>query len=315
MEYLIPDISVIVVNWNAKKYLEQCIQSILNCSESSDIEIIVVDNASSDGSPEFIRENFPDVKLICNTENLGFARANNIGFNHSRGKYLFLINSDVVAYPNCFKTMVDYMDRHPEIGLLGPRILGTDNNVQRSCMGYPSLWNTFCRAIVLDNIFPHSELFSGFMMKYWAHDSIKAVDVINGCFWAVRRKAIEEVGLLDEDFFMYGEDMDWCKRFNNAGWNVVYFPLAEALHYGGASSSRSPIRYYVEMHKANLKFWRKHYGNFSRSVYWCLILLHQSLRALGYSIYFLFVPQKRDISSYKIKRGIAVILALIARQS
>lgn len=315
MELTNPDISVIVVSWNAKKYLEECMRSILNCTESYDVEIIIVDNASSDGSPEFIKQNYPDVKLICSYENLGFAKANNIGIAYSRGKYLFLINSDVVVYPNCFKSMVEYMEQHPEIGLLGPRILGTDNKVQRSCMGYPSLWNTFCRAILLDNVFPHTKLFSGFMMKYWAHDSIKEVDIINGCFWSVRRRAIEEVGFLDEGFFMYAEDMDWCKRFNNAGWKVVYFPLAEALHYGGASSSRSPVRFYIEMQRANLRFWGKHYGNLSRRVYLCIIFLHQSLRALGYSLYYVFAPQARDLSSHKIKRGIAVMLALLGKQS
>lgn len=313
MVQTVPSISVIVVSWNAKKYLEQCIQSFLNCPELNAVEIIVVDNASSDGSPEFIKQNYPGVKLICNADNLGFARANNIGIKHSQGKYLFLINSDVVVYPNCIESMVDYMERHPEIGLLGPRIVGTDHKVQRSCMGYPSLWNTFCRAVLLDGIFPHVKLFSGFLMKYWAHDSIKEVDVINGCFWSVRRRAIEEVGLLDEDFFMYAEDIDWCKRFNSAGWKVVYFPLAEALHYGGASSVNAPIRFYIEMQKANLKFWGKHYGKLSRSVYLCIIFLHQSLRALGYALHYAFAPKTRDTSSYKIKRSFAAILALLSK--
>jgi GT2 family glycosyltransferase len=152
------------------------------------------------------------------------------------------------------------------------------------------------------------------MMKYWAHDSIKEVDVINGCFWAVRRKAIEDVGFLDEDFFMYGEDMDWCKRFSNAGWKIVYLPLAEALHFGGASSSRSPIRFYIEMQKANLRFWGKHYGAASRKVYFVIILIHQSLRALGYSIYYVLSSQARDVSSYKMKRSIAAILGLLGKQ-
>jgi GT2 family glycosyltransferase len=203
------------------------------------------------------------------------------------------------------------MEQHPEIGILGPRIIGTDGKVQRSCMGYPSVWNTFCVAIFLNRVFPHTKLFNGYMLNYWPHDSIKEVEVINGCFWSVRRKAVEEIGLLDESFFMYAEDMDWCKRFNNAGWKVVYFPLAEALHYRGASSSNAPVRFYIEMQKANLRFWAKHYGNFSRRVYISIILLHQSLRALGYSIYYVLSPSKKDISFYKIKRSIASILALL----
>jgi GT2 family glycosyltransferase len=308
-----PTISVIIVSWNAKKYLEQCLQSILVDSEAYDAEIIVVDNASTDGSPELIRHNFPKVKLICNADNLGFAKANNIGINHSKGEYLFLINSDVVVYPNCISSMVDYMEKHPETGMLGPRILGTDGNVQRSCMGYPSLWNLFSRAIFLDSAFPHIKLFNGFMLKNWAHDSIKEVDVINGCFWSVRRKAVEQIGLLDEDFFIYGEDMDWCKRFNNAGWKVVYFPQAESLHYGGASSSNAPVRFYVEMQKANLQYWRKHHVGFSRYAYLCIILLHQLLRVFGNYTYYMLVPSKRDVSNYKAKRSIATISTLFGK--
>jgi GT2 family glycosyltransferase len=306
-----PTISVIIVSWNAKKYLEECLQSIAVSFEAYDAEIIVVDNASTDGSSELIMHNFPNVRLICNTENLGFAKANNIGINHSQGDYLFLINSDVVVYPNCISLMVDYMEKHTETGLLGPRIIGIDGNVQRSCMGYPSLWNIFCRAVFLDSIFPRIKLFNGFMLNHWAHDSIKEVDVINGCFWLVRRKAVKQIGLLDEEFFIYAEDMDWCKRFNSAGWKVVYFPLAISLHYGGASSSNAPVRFYVEMQIANLQYWYKHHDGVSCFAYIWIILLHQSLRVFGNYIYYLLVPSKRDVSKYKTKRSIATIITVI----
>ncbi len=304
-------ISVIIVSWNAKKYLEQCLQSIRSCSDASAAEIIVVDNASTDGSPEIVRERFSDVKLICNSDNLGFAKANNIGIGQSHGKYLFLINSDVVVYPNCFSSITNYMEAQPQIGLLGPRITGFDGKVQRSCMGYPSLWNLFCRAILLATLFPRFKVFNGYELSHWAHDEVKEVDVINGCFWTVRREAIEEIGLMDENFFMYAEDIDWCKRFNNAGWKVVYYPLVEALHYGGASSSNAPIRFYIEMQNANLRFWGKHYGSFSLGVYRCILLLHQSLRTLGYSMYYLLTSERKDANLYKIKRSIVSILALL----
>jgi GT2 family glycosyltransferase len=311
MQNTIPNISVVIVSWNAKKYLEQCLESILSCSDASDAEIIVVDNASTDGSPELVKQRFADVKLIRNSSNLGFAKANNIGIGQSHGKYLFLINSDVVVYPNCFSSMANYIEAQPQIGVLGPRIIGFDGKVQRSCMGYPTLWNKFCRAIFLATLFPRLKLFNGYELSHWSHDEVKEVDVINGCFWAIKRQAIEEIGLLDENFFMYAEDIDWCKRFNNAGWKVVYYPKAEAVHFGGASSSNAPIRFYIEMQNANLRFWGKHYGSFSRCVYICIIFLHQSLRALGYSIYYLLAPAKKDVSLYKIKRSVASILALL----
>lgn len=311
MQNTIPNISVVIVSWNAKKYLEQCLQSIRSCSDASAAEIIVVDNASTDGSHEIVRQRFSDVKLICNSSNLGFAKANNIGISQSHGKYIFLINSDVVVYPNCFSSMINYMEAQQQIGVLGPRITGFDGKVQRSCMGYPSLWNSFCQAILFSTLFPRIKLFNGYELSHWAHDEVKEVDVINGCFWAIRRKAIEEIGLMDENFFMYAEDIDWCKRFNNAGWKVVYYPLAEAVHYGGASSSNAPIRFYIEMQNASLKFWSKHYGSFSRGVYICIILLHQSLRALGYSIYYLLAAEQKNVTLYKITRSIASILALL----
>ena len=145
--------------------------------------------------------------------------------------------------------MLAYMNEHPEIGMLGPQILDSNGNIQRSCMGFPTLWNTSCRALALDTLFPKSKLFGGYMMTFWPHDSIRDVNVINGCFWMVKREALDEVGLLDERFFIYAEDKDWCKRFWDAGWKVVYFPEAKAIHYGGASSSNAPIKFHIEMQK------------------------------------------------------------------
>lgn len=311
MNYNKPNVSVVIVSWNAKKYLEQCLQSVLSCSDAATTEIIVVDNASSDGSPEHVKEKYPSVKLICNSDNLGFAKANNIGINHSHGKYLFLINSDVIVYPNCFNSLVTYIESQPQIGVLGPRIIGIDGKVQRSCMGYPSLWNSFCRAIFIDAIFPNVKLFNGYMLSYWKHDAIKEVEVVNGCFWVIRHQALEKVGLLDENYFMYAEDIDWCKRFNDSDWKVVYYPLVEALHYGGASSANAPVRFYIEMQKANMKFFKKHYGILSLNIYKCIMLLHQSLRAVGYSIWYILAPEKKDSSLHKIKRSIASISEIL----
>ena len=226
------NISIIIPSWNAKKYLQTCIESTIRETQNYKTEIIVVDNASTDGSVELVKEQFQHVKLICNDANLGFATANNIGIKNSSGKYIFLINSDVKVLNGTIGLMLAYMNEHPEIGMLGPQILDSNGNIQRSCMGFPTLWNTFCRALALDTLFPKSKLFGGYMMTFWPHDSIRDVNVINGCFWMVKREALDEVGLLDERFFIYAEDKDWCKRFWDAGWKVVYFPEAKAIHYG-----------------------------------------------------------------------------------
>lgn len=212
------DLSFIVVSWNAKEILSKCLQSLTRETSHLYSEIIVVDNASTDGSPELVREQFPHVKLICNDANLGFAKANNIGIKQSTGRYLFLVNSDVIILEGCIDSMCTYMDQHLGIGVLGPKILSPDGMVQRSTMEFPTLWNCFCRALALDSIFRSSKLFGGQLMTYWSHDTIRNVEVINGCLWMVRREALRKVGLLDEDFFFCGEDIDWCKRFVDAGW-------------------------------------------------------------------------------------------------
>ncbi len=310
-----PDLSVVIVNWNAKKYIDQCLRSILDSDCVEDMQIVVVDNGSTDGSVELISNKYKQITLICTNENLGFARGNNVGIRQCHGDYLLLINSDVEVRPDTISTIIDYMEKHDEVGMVGPRIVGVDGRVQRSWMGFPSLWNMFCRAVLLDTVFPQVKLFNGFMRTYLQHDAITEVDIINGCFWAVRRKALDQVGFLDDGFFMYAEDMDWCKRFHAAGWKVVYFPRAEALHYGGASSANAPVRFYVEMQKANHKYWCKHYGIISRAVFTCIVILHQFVRIISNFIRYLVVPRMRDMSRYKTNRSIATLRSLLGRHS
>lgn len=301
-------ISVVIVSWNAKEFLLQCLHSLARTMpRGSQSEVIVVDNASSDGSPGAVREAFPWVRLIQNDDNYGFAKANNIGIKASTGEYLFLINSDVVVKDGCFDRMLSHMAGHPDAGVTGPRILSPQGSVQRSCMGFPTLWNTFCRALALDSFFPGSRIFGGQLMTYWRHDEVRAVDVINGCFWMVRREALEEVGLLDEGFFIYGEDIDWCRRFNDAGWKVVFFPDAEAVHYGGASSANAPLRFYIEMQRANYQYWKKHRSRAASTAYLFICLLHHSLRLAGEAVLYPFRLKKRTEGYYKISRALASI--------
>jgi GT2 family glycosyltransferase len=262
-------ISVVIVSWNAKSFLLNCLDSVLPQSSADELEVIVVDNASSDGSPEAVRNGYPTVCLIANDDNYGFAKANNIGIRSSRGEYLFLINSDVVVGDHCFARSIQYMDQHPDIGMLGPRIVGIDGNAQRSCMGYPSLWNTLCRALALDSLFPRSRLFGG-------------------------------------RFFFYGEDVDWCRRFNRRGWKVVFFSEAEALHYGGASSATAPLRFVIEMQRANYQYWTKHHSRIAAYTFLLINLLHHTLRIVG-EVATYPVRRTTAASQYKIQRGIAAI--------
>lgn len=301
-------LSIIIVNWNAKKYISECLQSIIHQKTNHEIEIIVVENASSDGSQELIRKRFPNVKLICNKENLGFAKANNIGIKNSSGKYIALINSDVKVLDGCIDQMLVYMNKHPEIGMLGPQIVDSNGKVQRSYMGFPTIWNTVCRAMALDSLFPESKLFGGLLMTCIEPITIRNVDIINGCFWIVRREALNQVGLLDDRFFMYGEDKDWCKRFWDTGWKITYFPEAKAIHYGGASSSNAPIRFYIAMQRSDLQYWQKHHGSLSQRLYIFILGLHHIIRLIGETIIYIIRPSKRINTLLKIQRNISYFL-------
>lgn len=306
-----PTVSVIIVSWNARKYLMQCLASLSADACRYPMEIIVVDNASSDDSADCVASSYPEVRLIRNAENVGFAKANNIGVLASTGRYLCFVNSDVKVLPHCVTGLVDFCEEQPKVGMVGPRIQGGDGKLQRSCRGFPNLWNMFCRALALDTLFPGSKLFTGYSLAYWPQDSQRSVDILTGCFWMVRRKALAEVGLLDENFFMYGEDMDWCKRFWTHRWQVVFVPSSEAIHYGGASSANSPIRFYIEMQRADLQYWKKHHSSFGVAGYFVLSCLHLFLRAIGYSIAALLRKPMRHIYEFKVKRSVLCLRWLI----
>ncbi len=297
------DLSIIVVSWNAKEFLLKCLRSFEQATSQS-MEVIVVDNASSDGSPEAAQKEFSHVRLLRNHTNLGFAKANNLGARQSAGRYLIFANSDVEILPGCLDSMYGYMENHPAIGMLGPKILNPDLTLQPSCRKFPGLWNCLCRSVGLDRIF------SG--LTFHAHNDVaRNVDVLSGCFWMVRRAALPQVGLLDENFFMYAEDIDWCKRFWDAGWEVVYFPAAGVIHYGGASSSHAPARFYLEMQRANWHYWKKHHGWPARSGFLFISLLHHVIRILRSMVLYLLRPSAKQEMKLKIKRSVACVSWLL----
>ncbi|MFB3924906.1 MAG: glycosyltransferase family 2 protein [Syntrophales bacterium] len=305
------EISAVIASWNTKDILLQCLRSLVGSLGRFRSEIIVVDNASSDGSPQSVEAAFPEVRVLRNSSNLGFARANNTGIRNSTGRYVCLVNSDVIVREGCIDRMHAYMEKHPETGMLGPKILGPDGSVQRSCMGFPTVWNSLCRAMALDSIFPERKMFGGQLLTYWPHDTLKKVDVINGCFWLIRRSALDQVGLLDESFFMYAEDIDWCRRFHEKGWSVVFLPDAEAVHYGGASSALMPVRFYIEKQRANLQYWRKYHSAPARSAYFSTLVLHEIVRLLFHCVPRRKKGPKSSESVLKIKRSIACLRWLL----
>jgi GT2 family glycosyltransferase len=275
------DVSVIIVSWNAREFLRNCLNSIQEVGRSTVREIIVVDNASIDGSAEMVADQFPEVLLIRSAENLGFARANNLGIKRSSGSWLALVNSDVIVHANCFPKLVDFLSSHEKVGLVGPKIFGGDGRLQPSCRRLPTLWNTTCQTFALPSIFPRSNLFSGRQLPLSTYESAQEVEVLSGCFWMARRSAVDQVGGLDERFFFYAEDVDWCKRFWDNGWKIMLVPEATATHFGGGSSANAPLRYSIEMIRANLLYWRKHRGVVGWIGFYWLSLVHHCLRLLA----------------------------------
>lgn len=296
------DISIVIVSWNTAKYLHECLTSLRMVDANLSIEFIVVDNASTDGSPEMVRTQFPEVRLFESGANLGFAGGNNIGLKVATGKYICLINSDVNVPPDCLPKMHCYMEQQPTIGLLGPGWLQMDGRLHRSGMRFPTLWHVFLRTLFLDSLFRGSRFFGGFLMKDFHFDRTTDIDVLNGWFWMARREALNQVGPLDERFFMYGEDLDWCKRFHLAGWRVVFYPEATALHYGGASSKNAPARFLVEKQRANLQYWKKYHGRISLFFYLLIGCLGYAIRLMGWSVVYLTQRSSRHRAEIEVQQ-------------
>jgi hypothetical protein len=254
------DLSVVIVAWNAKHYLELCLESLTSTPPRRSMEILVVDNASSDGSAEMVVSRFPTVRLIKSEENLGFSRGNNLAIRQCQGRYIALVNPDVIVFPGCLDTLADFLDRNPRVGNVGPRVLNPDMTMQSTCRRTPTLWNNFCMASGLATRFKASRFFAGEHMFYFPHDRTLAVDVLVGCFSMIRHETFDEVGLLDENLFMYGDDVDWCRRSWKAGWHVVFYPEARAIHDRGKITAPYPVRFAVAQQKSVLYYWRKHHG-------------------------------------------------------
>ncbi len=306
------DLSVIIVNWNTRDILMDCLESLNRSGTECRMEVLVVDNGSEDGSVSAVRERFPEVKLIENGTNLGYAKANNMGINQASGRYICLMNSDVKVRAGCLDSMIRYMDVNSGVGMLGPRILNADLTVQDSCRRFPSLWTHLILALGLAKMFPKSRVFYGEHMAFFGHDETRDVDYIAGCVMLVRREAIDQIGMMDERFFIYCEEVDWCRRLWQRGWSVHFFPGAEAIHLHGASSGRDPVRFSVERQRAYLQYWQKHHGYPERVVLSAILLFHHAVRLLNGSFLYLLRPKQREAISTIMATHKACVRALIS---
>ena len=275
------DLSVIIVNWNTKDLLSQCIESIKTHTERTSYEIIVVDNFSSDGSPEMVEKNFPDVFLIKNKKNRGFGRANNQGLAKAQGKYILFINSDVVVEENCLDEMLDFMEKNPDVGASSCKLTFPDGTLQHSCRKFPSLKTFFLMLLGVRYFFPNMKIFRYYLMLDWDHSNIKEVDQIMGSFMLIRRDVLDQIGSFDERYWMYFEEVDLCLRMKKAGWKIVHYPYVSAVHFLSKSSEQwGEAKRITEFQSSLLKYFRK-----NGKTYEYYILL-----ALSRIKYLFFIP-------------------------
>jgi hypothetical protein len=255
-----PKISIIVVNFNAEKLLKECLDSLCRETQDTSFDVWMVDNNSHDESVSMVRENFPEVNLIENDDNLGFSKANNQALTKSASDYILLLNPDTVVRDRAIDKMVAFMDAHPDVGISGCRVLNKDGSLQPACRrSVPTPKVAFYHLSGLSRLFPNSMIMAKYNLTYLDPDQSHEVDAVSGAFLLIRRAVVDQIGLLDERFFIYGEDVDWCVRAKQAGWKVIYHPEAEILHYKGGCSANSRRTAY-EFYRAMYLFHRKHFA-------------------------------------------------------
>ena len=278
-------LSVIIVSYNVKYFLEQALQSVLRASQKLDVEVWVVDNASADGSPEMVRDRFPQVKLIANKENLGFSKANNQAIEKSQGQYILLLNPDTIVEEDTLEKCVTFMDKHHNAGGLGVKMLdGKGNFLKESKRAFPSPTVAFYKAFGLTALFPTSRTFARYYLGDLSNEEVQEVEVLAGAFMMLRRSVLDEIGLLDETFFMYGEDIDLSYRIIQAGYKNYYFPGTRIIHYKGESTKKSSVNYVRVFYRAMAQFYRKHFGKKNARLFSFFIHLAIWLKA-GFSLF------------------------------
>lgn len=254
------DLSVIIVSYNTKELLKQTVQSVIDNAKDISYEIFVTDNNSSDGSVEMLKEEYPSVNLIESKENLGFPKGNNVAIKKARGRYILLLNSDTKVIGECLQNCVKYMDKNPKVGALGCKVELPSGKLDHACKrGFPTPEASLYYFLKLHKFFPDKKKFGEYTMSYVKDDEIAPVDSLTGAFMMIPKKVVDEVGMLDEEFFMYGEDIDWCFRIKKDGYEVLYYPEEKIIHYKGSSSKKKKAKTTYEFHRAMILFYNKHY--------------------------------------------------------
>jgi GT2 family glycosyltransferase len=275
------DLSVIIINWNTRDLLCQCLEAVKTHADDLRLQIIVVDNHSSDRSPEMVEQDFPDVLLIKNKENKGYGRAGNQGLKAAKGKYVLILNSDVKVNPHCLNEMFRFMESHPDVGASSCRLTFPDGSLQHSCRKFPDFKTYLLMLLGIRFLFPRMKLFREYLMLDWDHSDIREVNQIMGSFLFLRRDVLNQVGGFDEQFWMYFEEVDLCLRIHKAGWKIMHDPHASAVHFLSKSSEQwGEIKKIKEYQKSLLKYFKKNKNPYEYAV----------LLAVNRVKYWIFIP-------------------------
>lgn len=288
------DLSVIIVSWNCRSYTLECLRSMDAGSTPDWMEIILVDNASGDGTVESVRDAFPAVRVIANTVNVGFAAANNQAISTSAGRYILLLNPDTLVHGDAFGTMVRWLDAHTDVGGAGPALRNGDGTPQYTGIRFPSVWNLIVESFFLDRIAPRSTVFGRHRSLFNDFTRPFDADYLQGSCLMLRRSVLEKVGVLDESFFMYFEETDLCYRIKQAGFRIVYLPDAVITHFGGGEEGHFTERRLLHYHRSLLKFFGKHHTAAGTTVLRAVLIIRSVIRIIAWSLTYMVRPAVRS---------------------
>ncbi len=293
------ELSIIIVSWNVRDLLAACLSTIESERRDLSLEVIVVDAGSNDATAEMLRDDFPGVLLIDRDDNVGFPKGNNIGIKSAKGHFILLLNPDTEVVGGALEKMVGFLDSNPDVGAVGAKLLNPDGSIQSSRRRFPTLLTAIFESTWLQPLAPR-----WLMKRYYAgdlpNDTVVDVDWLTGACLMVRKEVIDQIGLMDEDYFMYSEELDWCRRIKYAGWRIVYVPTAEILHHVGKSSEQAVVQRHINYQQAKLRYFRKYHGphatNFLR-----LVLITNYCWQLAIELFKGIVGHKRTLRWQRVQ--------------
>ena len=299
-------LSIVIVSWNTKDLLEACLRSVYDYPLDQPFEVWVVDNKSKDDSVAMVRAHFPQVEVIASEENLGFAGGNNRAIPHCQGEYVLLLNPDTEVKPGALNELVAFMDNHPEAGAAGSKLLNADGTLQPSCHPVPTLSREFWRMFHLDALIPYGS----YNMEKWNLEQPREVDVLMGASMLLRKKVLDEVGLLDEGYFMYSEEVDLCFRLQKAGWRLYWVPQSQVVHYWGQSAKQVLAEMFLQLYRGKLRFFRKHYSGLTVWLYKIVLGMAALFRLSLTPLVWLRKSDQRDNKLHMARHYGRLLLAL-----